>query len=247
MTFEQVKITWLLMLIQGCRRLYECLSLSKEDIFSVENTSESKMFGGHWLMGIAFYIAMSISTWIEGIPAIENHQLSPRDLIFKAPTMRTIIGVLLFMLASGFQHDCHAYLAYLKFAKSTPENPAEGPTSPPSSPPTGSRKDKSDSTALTKSSNAPLVTSGEGDYKLPTHPAFQPFICPHYTAECLIYLSLAIVAAPASRPLNSTLLCALVFVVVNLAVTADGTKAWYEKRFGKEAVEGKWRMVPGLW
>jgi 3-oxo-5-alpha-steroid 4-dehydrogenase 3 len=235
MTFEQVKITWLLLLVQGCRRLYESLSLSKEDIFSVENDSASQMWGGHWLVGLAFYFATSIAVWIEGLPALEDHTLSYRDLIFKAPTMRTIFGVLIFMLASGFQHDCHAYLAYLKASKSTPENPAE--RAPASSP---GKKD----TAVAKTA---AVGTGEGEYKLPTHPAFQPLVCPHYMAECLIYLSLAIVAAPQGSWMNWTLACAFVFVTVNLGVTAEGTRKWYEKRFGPEAVDGKWRMVPMVW
>lgn len=40
---------------------------------------------------------------------------------------------------------------------------------------------------------------------------------------------------------------ALVFVVVNLGVTAEGTKRWYEKRFGVEAVREKWRMIPAVY
>lgn len=233
MTFEQVKITWALFLVQGCRRLYESLSLSKEDIFSIENTSTSRMWGGHWLLGLAFYAATSVAVWIEGLPALEDHTLSFRDLIFKAPTMRTFFGVIIFLLASGFQHDCHAYLAYLKSTKSSPENPAER------SPATSPNKE----TAAAKAA----VGDGEGEYKLPTHPAFQPLISPHYMAECLIYLSLAIVATPHGNRINWTLICALVFVTVNLAVTADGTKKWYEKRFGENAVKGKWRMIPMIW
>ena len=85
---------------------------------------------------------------------------------------------------------------------------------------------------------------GEGDYKIPTHPAFQSLIAPHYTAECLIYFSLAVVAAPNGAWLILTLTGALVFVVVNLGVTAAGTREWYEKRFGPEAVEGKWNIIP---
>ena len=239
MTFEQVKIAWVLLLVQGGRRLWESLSLSKEDIFSVENTSTSKMFGGHWLLGLAFYASTSVAVWVEGVPALADHELSFQDLIFKAPTMRTILGVLLFLLASGFQHDCHAYLAYLKGAKATAENPAE--LSPASSP---NKKE----TAVAKTVVAkPAVGDGENEYKLPTHPAFGPLISPHYTAECLIYLSLAIIAAPQGSWLNWTLMCALVFVTVNLGVTADGTKTWYEKRFGPEAVQGKWKLVPGVW
>jgi 3-oxo-5-alpha-steroid 4-dehydrogenase 3 len=38
--------------------------------------------------------------------------------------------------------------------------------------------------------------------------------------------------------------CALVCVIVNLGVTAHGTYEWYERRFGKSALKGRWRMVP---
>jgi 3-oxo-5-alpha-steroid 4-dehydrogenase 3 len=33
-------------------------------------------------------------------------------------------------------------------------------------------------------------------------------------------------------------------VIVNLGVTAHGTHEWYERRFGRTALEGRWRMVP---
>lgn len=83
-------------------------------------------------------------------------------------------------------------------------------------------------------------------YTLPRHPAFQRLICPHYTAECLIYLSLAIIAAPEGESLNKTILAALVFVTVNLSITADASKDWYEAKFGKGSVAGRWRMIPLL-
>ena len=148
----------------------------------------------------------------DGPAAVQAHTLSYRDLVFKAPTFRTIFSVLIFILASGFQHDCHTYLAYLKKTKSKTDN--------------GKEKDD------------------ETEYKIPVHPAFQPLICPHYTAECLIYLSLAMVSAPQGAWVNWTMTSALVFVVVNLGVTAEGTRQWYERRFGADAVKGKWRMIP---
>lgn len=58
MTLDQVMVTWLLMLLQGGRRLYECLATSKP--------SKSRMWIGHWALGIWFYASMSISVWIEG-------------------------------------------------------------------------------------------------------------------------------------------------------------------------------------
>ena len=158
-----------------------------------------------------------------GPAALQKHEPSLNDLVLAAPTLRTIFAVLIFLLASGAQHDCHAYLAHLKNTK-----------------PKSGTRDKTDKT------NGPAATRDDG-YKLPTHPAFQSLIAPHYFAECLIYLSLALVAAPERSWMNWTLASALVFVAVNLGVTAGVTKEWYERRFGKGAVRGKWRMVPGVW
>ncbi|KAI1634823.1 hypothetical protein F4809DRAFT_616868 [Biscogniauxia mediterranea] len=88
--------------------------------------------------------------------------------------------------------------------------------------------------------------SGLKKYSLPEDGLFQYLVCPHYTCECLLYLSLAIIAAPKGQLYNKTLLCAVLFVSVNLGVTAHGTKQWYCEKFGQEKVHGKWRMIPGV-
>lgn len=62
--------------------------------------------------------------------------------------------------------------------------------------------------------------------------------------ECLIYLSLAIVTAPRGFILNKTIFCGLVFVAVNLGVTAQITKEWYAEKFGRDKVETKWVIFP---
>lgn len=59
MSFSQLQTTWVMLLIQSARRLYECLDLP--------SSSESQMFVGHWAMGMAFYAATSVAVWIEGI------------------------------------------------------------------------------------------------------------------------------------------------------------------------------------
>ena len=46
-----------LLSIQGLRRLYECLCIAK--------TSSSKMWIGHYAIGIAFYIVTNVAIWIE--------------------------------------------------------------------------------------------------------------------------------------------------------------------------------------
>jgi 3-oxo-5-alpha-steroid 4-dehydrogenase 3 len=81
-------------------------------------------------------------------------------------------------------------------------------------------------------------------YTLPAHPIFQRLICPHYTAECLVYVSFMFLAAPQGAWINRTLFTTLVFVVANLGITAETSREWYEKKFGAKQIEGRWRMVP---
>ncbi|KAI1437684.1 hypothetical protein GGR50DRAFT_691952 [Xylaria sp. CBS 124048] len=52
-----------------------------------------------------------------------------------------------------------------------------------------------------------------------------------------------VVAAPRGQLYNQTLACAVLFVLVNLGITANGTKRWYAERFGGQA-HGKWKMIP---
>jgi 3-oxo-5-alpha-steroid 4-dehydrogenase 3 len=83
-------------------------------------------------------------------------------------------------------------------------------------------------------------------YTIPSHPLFTWLVCPHYTAECFIYLSLAFLSAPQGELLNKTVASALVFVVINLGITASTTKQWYSEKFGVDSVRQKWKMIPGI-
>lgn len=84
-------------------------------------------------------------------------------------------------------------------------------------------------------------------YELPSHPAFQSIVSPHYTAECAIYFSLVFLAAPQGQLVNKTLLAAFVFVAIELGVSADVSKRWYMQKFGAHRVERKRRMIPAVW
>lgn len=81
-------------------------------------------------------------------------------------------------------------------------------------------------------------------YTLPDKGAFKHIVCPHYTCECVLYLSLAAVAAPPGKLLNYTVVGTLLFTAVNLGATANGTKSWYIERFGSDKVAHKWKMIP---
>jgi 3-oxo-5-alpha-steroid 4-dehydrogenase 3 / polyprenol reductase len=58
MTNNQVVITWAIMALQGTRRFYESISLSKP--------SEAKMSILAWAVGVAFYLGVGLSVWVEG-------------------------------------------------------------------------------------------------------------------------------------------------------------------------------------
>lgn len=67
MSVSQVMVCWALMMVQGVRRLRECLVFSKP--------SSSRMWFVHWLLGIAFYLATGIAIWIEGT-GLDNHAVA---------------------------------------------------------------------------------------------------------------------------------------------------------------------------
>jgi len=188
MTANQVLLAWSMMSVQGTRRLYESITLTKP--------SKSKMWIGLWAIGIAYYLAIGITVWIEGIKTLDVDKPLASLLEISRPSLKTAIAVPLFLLASRVQHECHKHLASLK------------------------------------------------KYTLPEDRFFQSVVCPHYTSECLIYLAIAIAAAPKDQFMNRTVLAGLGFVVSNLGVTADSTRKWYVEKFGEEKLKGRWRMVP---
>lgn len=89
--------------------------------------------------------------------------------------------------------------------------------------------------------------AGLRKYSLPEEGLFRYLVCPHYACECLIYSSLAISGAPEGQWCNKTLLSGVIFVAVNLGVTAFGTRQWYAERFGMDKVASKWIMIPFLY
>ena len=76
---------------------------------------------------------------------------------------------------------------------------------------------------------------------------FHSLVCPHYTMECIIYTCLTVLGAPKGQLVNKTVLSILIFVITNLGLIAKRTKEWSVEKFGKEKVESKWRMIPGVW
>jgi 3-oxo-5-alpha-steroid 4-dehydrogenase 3 len=187
-----VQIAWLLMLLQGVRRVLES--------YAYTSTSKSPMWFGHWILGLLFYLTINVAIWIEGPFNSAEAVTSGQNEAFSWKLVALPPAIL---VCHGLQHSYHAYLYRLRTTHTT--------------------------------------------YPLPSHPLFPNLLCPHYTCEVLIYLLLSFLTAPAGQSVNSTLLCATIFVVVNLGVTAAGTKEWYERQFGVGKVRGRKRMVPWLW
>ena len=79
------------------------------------------------------------------------------------------------------------------------------------------------------------------------HAAFRYVVCPHYAAELAIYVGLAMAGAPEGAWMGRTLATVPQFVLVALGAVSDGTRAWERARWGAGAVQGRWRMLPGLW
>jgi 3-oxo-5-alpha-steroid 4-dehydrogenase 3 len=136
-----------------------------------------------------------------GIDAIAAFSFTPGRLkgLINAPSLKSFFGLITFFLASGVQHDCHAYLASLE------------------------------------------------KYSLPVHPFFRGVVCPHYTAEVVIYLAIAVLAGPRGEVVNKTVGAGAVFVAVILGVAAGTNKEWYREKFGEEKVRGRWCILPKVY
>ena len=76
-------------------------------------------------------------------------------------------------------------------------------------------------------------------YTLPNATMFRSIICPHYFAECIIYLALAILAAPKGHIINRTIFAGDIFVVALLGISAGTNEKWYREKFGEDSVKGE--------
>lgn len=78
-----------------------------------------------------------------------------------------------------------------------------------------------------------------GKYGLPTSKLFAYVLCPHYTAEILIYICFALQLQTISSA------CMLLFVIVNLTTTAHQTAKWYIKTFpSNQLPQTRYKVIP---
>ena len=72
--FHQIIAGWLMMWLQGTRRLYE-------DAFITRSSSESTMLLLHWIFGLYFYGTVGVAVWIEGAGALSLFSFRISSLI----------------------------------------------------------------------------------------------------------------------------------------------------------------------
>lgn len=75
MSLEQVFVAWLFMALQGSRRLYESLCVSKP--------GSSPMWVVHWALGLGYYTAMSVAVWIDGSSMFTNMPKKSKISLFR--------------------------------------------------------------------------------------------------------------------------------------------------------------------
>jgi 3-oxo-5-alpha-steroid 4-dehydrogenase 3 len=184
------------------------------ECLSFSKPSSSTMWFVHWFAGLGFYLAVAVAVWIEGAGLFRILSGSRRLLIGTAGTVLTH-RLSLNDFDLTSRFSGRTLLSLPIFLIAS-----------------GIQHD------------CHHYLSSLKKYTLPTHPMFNWILCPHYTAECIIYLSLAFLAAPKGEIMNKTLLSAVFFVAVNLGITASTTRQWYRQKFGESAVQGKWNMIP---
>lgn len=179
--------------------------------------SKSTMWIVHWLLGQLFYVGISVAIWVEGSGMFCSGTLLSEGL-----------GLLTCVAGALLQNQLRSWTLELT-EDALPKVAIAVPLF---------------FFAWVSQYRCHKYLAGLKKYSLPEQGLFRHLISPHYTCECLIYLSLAIVAAPERHWCNQTLLSALFFVAVNLGVTARGTKSWYIDKFGSDKVAPKKVMIP---
>jgi 3-oxo-5-alpha-steroid 4-dehydrogenase 3 len=84
-----------------------------------------------------------------------------------------------------------------------------------------------------------LRTTGERVYKIPYGGWFTYSTCAHYFAEIVLYSGLCVVAG-----WNVSVVCMMVFVLVNLTSTAHDTHKWYVTKFKETWPSNRWIIIP---
>jgi 3-oxo-5-alpha-steroid 4-dehydrogenase 3 len=96
-----------LMTCHLARRVYES--------FWIERPSKTAtMHVSHYLVGVGFYGAMVLGTWLEGASNFDIWPKHSNGTLHPWTISTTVISILLFIYASYHQYNCHVILASLR-------------------------------------------------------------------------------------------------------------------------------------
>ena len=176
----------------------------------VQKASSARMWIGHYLVGCAFYFMMSITVFAEGLDRPDGTLRAGRLLMLGLTLRQSLFKSI----------DRRTISAIALFI-------------------TASTWQYSTHSIL--ASLRPVEKARTTYLPPPTSSlSFQLFLTPHYTAEILIYLAMALLLR------NGTILCALVWVITNLSVSAGETRVWVNNKFrGHEW--GRWNLIPFMY
>ena len=173
--------------------------------------------------------------------ALFYYSLVPISLFDDSPLFYSIyssyfilIGIILFFISNYSQYLHHSLLAKLR-KKKKPQN--------------GSllmKQDKfSDNNNNNNNNNSvnPNTVNNISVYSIPSGLLFDVVYCPHYFFEILIYFSLCLIA----NSFSSYLI--LLWVIINLSITAKKTKIWYKESglFPIHQLKEKWIIIPFIY
>jgi 3-oxo-5-alpha-steroid 4-dehydrogenase 3 len=104
---QQCLIGLTLMTLHLSRRVYESFYIEKASKTATMNVS-------HYLIGVGFYGAMVLGTWLEGATQFNIWDSYKQQHNNNNNLITTLISVFLFVYASYHQYQCHAILATLR-------------------------------------------------------------------------------------------------------------------------------------
>ena len=207
--------------LHSLRRLWESL-------FTF-HYGDAKMHVSGYLVGVLYYVVGPLTLFVE------SGASSPTPTSSQTPSLgQSCVAVALFASANVLQHLFHR-----KLGGARRQGQPRG-------------RDQQNEERHQKGGNKQQQKkkqqqeNGEKHYLFPIGPGFDWVYCPHYTAEILLYVSLALLL-PHSRAVQAMLL----FVVTNLAVVADRNYAWYLQHFPRHTKDPRYhrrkRLLPFLY
>ena len=247
-TLGYVTIQGMIMFEVHCiRRLYECLFMTKYGSSTMDITA--------YLVGILHYILVPSTIFCSLLKRDMDSAESCNSIML---TIMRLSSLLLFVVGNFSQFKCHQILFNLKQKKcdssiAFDENSAALNVNCICNK-LNSCDDRGKHGTMTADSycnRCQCLNSANKSgnktvhlYSFPRGFGFDYVVCPHYTAEIVIYISFLML-----DPASSSLRCLLLWVTSNLSVVADSQFHWYLEKFPEETKKkSSWkRLIPGLW